>query len=109
MILNVYAYFNEHLLAYGNFQLDDHTPEQVCSSLTRDLRAKYLENNVANLSYLKLYCLGTFNDETGEFTNKKELVLDLGVALEQLKVAFEKEKAEKKQYQFDDKKEGDKK
>lgn len=92
MILNVYAYFNEHLLAFGNFQLDDHSPEKVASSLSRDLRAKYMENQVSNLSYLKLYCLGTFNDETGEFANKKELVLDLGVALEQLKVAFEKEK-----------------
>lgn len=81
MILNVYAYYNKLLQAFGNFQLDDHKPEQVLVGLQRDLRANFLQGKVENLKYLDLYLLGQFNDETGEFTNGKQLLLDFGSAI----------------------------
>ena len=78
MILNVYCYYNKLLQAFGNYQLDDHEPEKVVISLQRDLRAQYLQGKTENLRYIDLYCLGTFDDEKGEFTNDKQLLLDLG-------------------------------
>lgn len=89
MILNVYCYYNKLLQAFGNFQLDDHNAEQVCSGLSRDLRARFLEGKAENLKYIELYCLGTFDDETGSFVNKKELILDLGSVI----AGFEAKKA----------------
>lgn len=81
MILNVYAYFNKLLEAFGNAQYDDHTPEQVMVYIQRDLRKNVLEGKVENLRYLDFYILGQFNDETGEYTNDKHLLLDLGAAI----------------------------
>lgn len=81
MILNIFAYYNEDLEAFGNFQLDDHSVEQVRAGLSRDLRAQFKQGKADNLKNLKVYCLGTFNDETGEFKNSKVEVLDLGAVI----------------------------
>lgn len=93
MILNVYCYYNKLLNAFGNFQLDDHTPEQVVASLSRDLRAQVIQKKVENLRYIDLYCLGQFDDEKGSFTNDKQLLLDLGSTIAGLEMQLQ-EKAE---------------
>lgn len=92
MILNVYCYYNKLLEAFGNYQLDDHEPQKIVVGLTRDLRAQFLQGKIENLRYLDLYLLGTFNDETGEFVNKKQLILDLGVTISQFEAQKKSEK-----------------
>lgn len=93
MILNVYCYYNKLLQAFGNFQLDDHNADQVCAGLSRDLRARFLEGKAENLKYIELYCLGTFDDETGAFVNDKKLILDLGSVI----AGFEAQRAAKQE------------
>ena len=78
MIMNIYCYYNKLLEAFGNYQLDDHEPAKVVAGLTRDLRAQWLQKDVSNLKPIDLYVLGQFNDETGEFTNDKHLLMSLG-------------------------------
>lgn len=97
MILNVYCYYNKLLQAFGNFQLDDHNAEQVCSGLSRDLRARFLEGKVDNLKYIDLYCLGTFDDEKGVFVNDKKLILDLGNVIAGLEAQRAAEQEPKKE------------
>ena len=43
MILNVYAYFNKMLNAFSNAQYDDHTPENVCIYIQRDIKQAFLK------------------------------------------------------------------
>lgn len=81
MIMNVYAYYNLDLEAFGNFQLDDHSIEQVRVGITRDLRGQFKQGKTENLKNIKLYCLGTFDDEKGIFTNNQVEVLDIAAAL----------------------------
>ena len=76
MILNVYAYFNKMLNAFSNAQYDDHTPENVCIYIQRDIKQAFLKGEYEKIRYLDFYKLGTFNDETGEFENDKELLLN---------------------------------
>lgn len=85
MILNVYCYYNTYLEAFGNFQLDDHEPDKVCIGLQRDVKANFLQGkDITNLRGLKLYILGQFNDEKGEFKNDKHELLDFSVIVSQL-------------------------
>lgn len=91
MILKVYCYYNKLLEAFGNFQLDDHEPDKVALTLTRDLRAQWLQGKAENLKHLDLYVLGSFNDETGIFTNDKHLVLSLGDLIAQFEALKEKD------------------
>lgn len=96
MILNVYAYYNKLLEGFANPVYDDHTPEQVSASITRELKAKVLQNQVENLTYVDFYILGQFDDEKGEFVNDKHLVLDLGNVIAGLRSAAGLGKEEKK-------------
>lgn len=97
MIMNIYCYYNKLLEAFGNYQLDDHEPEKVVAGLSRDLRAQYLQKDVSNLKHIDLYILGTFNDETGEFTNGKKLLLSLGNLIAQFDAQKSKELASAEQ------------
>ena len=92
MKLNVYCYYNKLLKAFGNFQLDDHDADRVAMGISRDLRAQVIQKKAENLRYIDLYCLGTFDDETGEFVNDKKLVLDLGVTIASYEAQLEAEK-----------------
>lgn len=87
MILNVYAYFNKMLNAFSNAQYDDHTPENVCIYIQRDIKQAFLKGEYEKIRYLDFYKLGTFNDETGEFINDKELLLNLDTVIAGLEAA----------------------
>lgn len=87
MILNVYAYYNKMLNAFSNAQYDDHSPENVCIYIQRDIKQAFLKGDYEKIRYLDFYKLGTFNDETGEFINDKQLLLNLDTVIAGLEAA----------------------
>ena len=77
MILNILVFKNLKINCFTTPQYDDHDPKDAAEQLRRSLICEKDVTKVNPYKNLELYCMGTFNDLTGEMkVTKPELLLD---------------------------------
>lgn len=77
MILNILIFKNLKIKAFTTPQFDDHDPKDAAEQLRRALIVEKDVTKVNPYKNLELYCVGSFNDLTGELTViEPELLLD---------------------------------
>lgn len=77
MILHILSFRNKGLKAWSNPHYTDIDPEKCAIQLSRGLASCDAKQR-ASYKRLALYCLGTFDDESGKFTllSEPEFLLD---------------------------------
>lgn len=77
MILHILSFRNKGLKAWSNPHYSDIDPEKCAVQLSRGLASCRPEQR-ASYKRLALYCLGTFDDESGKFDllSEPEFLLD---------------------------------
>ena len=78
MKLNVFIFFNTVLKCYTTPTFDDHEPEVAATQLKRSIIFEKDTTKVAPYKNLKMYQLGTFDDDTGKIDvfSEPKLLLD---------------------------------
>lgn len=66
MILNILIFKNLKIGAFTTPQFDDHDPKDAAEQLRRALVVEKDVNKVNPYKNLELYCVGSFDDLTGE-------------------------------------------
>lgn len=98
MILHILSFRNKGLKAWSNPHYTDIDPEKCAIQLSRAISSCSPEQR-ASYKRLALYCLGTFEDETGKFEvlDEPEFLLDcdeIPVLAEPEQVVIEKKEIE---------------
>lgn len=76
MILNILIFKNLKIKAFTTPQFDDHDPKDAAEQLRRALIVEKDVTKVNPYKNLELYCVGSFDDLTGELTvNEPEFLL----------------------------------
>lgn len=75
MKLNVFIFFNTVLNCYTTPTFDDHEPQVAATQLKRSIIYEKDTAKVVPYKNLKMYQLGTFDDETGKLDVFPESVL----------------------------------
>lgn len=71
----IYAYKDVELEAFSVPRLDDVAPDTFAGNVVRGLKKLFKVEQLPQFIGQELWCLGTYNDETGEFTNDAHLLV----------------------------------
>lgn len=85
MILNVISFKNKVINAFTRPEFLDVEPEKAATQLARSILVADKPEVIKQYENLDMYCIGTFDDETGIFEQLKDPVclLDCSKVIEQ--------------------------
>lgn len=83
MIKFIYGYYNKLGEFFGVPFYEDHSEKEMPSVIRQALfNAK--EADILSFKECELYCLGTFDNETGVFETKKEFIMNCASVAEEV-------------------------